>query len=256
MRKIIFLLLLSLIVVGVYLFFYVSSMTGSRSGEERARFWYKMLNITKVDGNTRLNRTIVFMVLRSSDELYAIVPLATVLVGGVSNNTYSYGITVYVFPLNYSAGDVVGCGWYDFNISKLLISSEYSDYLNITNLGPRVINLKYRSGEVRSDGIHHGEDLFGYIGIGPGRDFNASEMKGISWFAMYISVRNPMVFLKDGDIIIFPITFRLKYVFVRSGNGWNSLFFLEVLKKSSILKVKLHREGEIYYLNLVLKTNF
>jgi len=126
--------------------------------------------------------------------------------------------------------------------------------MNITDLGPRVFNIKFRSGEIKSNYIDRGDDIWRYASFDVGMNISSSEISEVSWFAMYLSIRNPMVLLKNGDIIIFPITFRLKYVFVRSDSGWNSLFFLEVLKKSSILEVKLHREGEIYYLNLIIKT--
>jgi len=220
--------------------------------EDKAHLWYYMLNITRIGKENIVNRTITFIVLRSSSEVYAVIPLITVLREEVRGSNVSYFINVCIFPLNYSARGVVGCGWYDFNISKLLYNLEYEDYLNITNLGPRLFNVKYRSGEVRSDGIYHGDSIFSYIMLGPGKEFNFSEASRLSWLAMYLTIKNPKVFMESGDVIVFPAIFRFKYVFIKSSGKWNALLFFKVLKANNFISIQLYREGEIYYLNLNL----
>ncbi|HDJ97107.1 MAG TPA: hypothetical protein ENG54_01415 [Thermofilum sp.] len=165
--------------------------------------------------------------------------------GRENSSDYTISICLTVFNRSDDRDSILveGIGWHDFNISKLLKSEEYPCLPASTDVGPPLMDIKFRSGEIGYAAINMSGDLAGCLCVGPG-----AHIENESWLATYVTIKDPFIKFVGGSKVIYNITFMLKFVFYNRSETWISNLIVDTLHEDKSIEIKISRINETYYI--------
>ena len=160
-----------------------------------------------------------------------------------NSSEYTISICLTVFNRSDDRDSILveGIGWHDFNISKLLKSEEYPCLPASTDVGPPLMDIKFRSGEIGYAAINMSGDLAGCLCVGPG-----AHIENESWLATYVTIKDPFIKFVGGSKVIYNITFTLKFVFYNRSETWISNLIVDTLHEDKSIEIKISRINETY----------